>query len=37
LVLKAEKTEPRWVEAEAQLPDGRRVFAARDGAGRRGN
>jgi hypothetical protein len=22
--------KPKWVEAEAQLPDGRRVFAAKD-------
>ena len=28
------KTSPRWIEAEAQLPDGRRVFAATDLTGR---
>jgi hypothetical protein len=30
LVLKSDKTPPRWIEAEAQLPDGRRAFAVRN-------
>jgi hypothetical protein len=33
LVLDPGQPEPRWVEAEAQLPDGRRFFAALDTAG----
>lgn len=31
------KNTPRWVEAEAQLPDGRRVFATLDPAGTKPN
>ena len=29
-ILNPGKSAPRWIEAEAQLPDGRRVFAASD-------